>query len=98
MEVNNSTQLTMNIIIHYGEAAELAAAILDVEAPETDEAIEAIESQFMEKYDIDLNVLSEIAERLLPLCAMDKSPLTNTFRKGFVRDNCYIVKIETDEP
>jgi hypothetical protein len=72
------------ICIDYWQSAELAAAVLGLEAPETHKAIKAIEDQFVEKYEIDLNTFSEIAERLLPLCAMDKSPLTDTFRKGFV--------------
>jgi hypothetical protein len=84
--------------IDYWESAELAAAVLGAEAPETDKATEAIENQFVEKYGIDLSTFSEIARRLLPLCAMDKSPLTDTFRKGFVRDGAYIVKITTDAP
>ena len=89
---------TFRAMIDYWESAELAAAVLGVEAPETDKATEAIEDQFVEKYGIDLNTFSEIAERLLPLCAMDKSPLTDTFRRGFVRDGSYIVKITTDAP
>ena len=85
-------------MIDYWESAELAAAVLGVEAPETDKATESIEDQFVEKYGISLNTFSEIAIRLLPLCAMDKSPLTDTFRRGFVRDGAYIVKITTDAP
>ena len=85
-------------MINYWQSAELAAAVLGVEAPKTDKATESIEDQFVEKYGIDLDTFSEIAERLLPLCAMDKSPLTDAFRKGFVRDGAYIVKIATAAP
>jgi hypothetical protein len=81
------------VCIDYWESAELAAAVLGVEAPETDKATEAIEDQFVEKYGVGLDTFAEIAIGLLPLCAMDKSPLTDTFRKGFVRDGAYIVKI-----
>lgn len=82
--------------IDYWEAAELAAAVLGVDAPENDADEVAIEEQFGEKYGIDLITFGDLAEKLVPLCAMDKSPLTDTFRKGFVRDGAYIVKITTD--
>ena len=84
--------------VDYWEAAELAAAVLGVDAPETDADEAAIEEQFGEKYGIDLITFSDLVEKLVPMCAMDKSPLTNTFRKGFVRDGAYIVKITTDTP
>lgn len=85
-------------MINYWESAELAAAVLGIEAPETDADEALIEVQFAEKYGIDLITFSDLAEKLLPLCAMDKSPLTDTFRRGFVRDGAYIVKITTDTP
>lgn len=85
--------MTDSCFIDYWEAAELAAAVLGIEEPCDDKATEATEDQFIEAFGIDLNTFAEIARRLVPLCAMDKSPLTGVCRKGFVRDGAYIVKI-----
>ena len=84
------------VFIDYWESAELAAAALGLENPEDDKAVEHVEDQFMGKYGIDLNTFAEIARKLVPLCAMDKSPLTDTFRRGFVRDGAYIVKTTSE--
>ena len=86
------------VFIDHWESAELAAAVLDLENPEDDKAVEYVENQFMDRYGIDLNTFAELARRLVPLCAMDKSPLTDTFRKGFVRDGVYIVKTTSETP
>ncbi len=80
------------------EAAELAAVVLGVEKPCDDKEIESVEERFFQMFGIDLNDFAEIAMRLVPLCAMDKSPLTDKFRKGFAYDGAYIVKISTDKP
>jgi hypothetical protein len=84
--------------IDYWEAAALAAAVLGVDAPETDADEAAIEEQFGEQYGIDLITFGTLAEKLVPMCAMDKCSLTDAFRKGFVRDGAYIVNITTDTP
>lgn len=84
--------------IDYFDAADLAAAVLDLPEIETDDDIDAIADAFLDKFGIDLDQFAELARRLVPMCAMDKSPLTDTFRKGFVRNGAYIVKITTDTP
>lgn len=84
--------------IDYFDAAELAAAVLDLPEIETDENIDTVADAFFDKFGIDLDQFAELAQRLVPMCAMDKSPLTDTFRRGFVRNGAYIVKITTEQP
>lgn len=81
-----------SVNIDFWESAELAAAILDVDPPEDDEGVEKIEDNFLNRYGTDLETLAKIAEKLVPMCACDKSPLTGVFRRGFVRDGSYVVK------
>lgn len=79
-------------MIDHWESAELAAAVLGVAAPEEDKDIEKIEDAFISKYGVDLDNFASIAEKLVPLCGWDVSPLTGNFRRGFIRDGSYIVK------
>ena len=83
----------MNLVrIDYWESAELAAAILGIDPPDSDKDVEKVEGDFIDKYQVDLDTLAKITEKLVPMCACDKSPLTGSFRRGFFRDGAYIVK------
>ena len=90
--------MTEYCLIDYFDAAELAAAVLDLPEIEADEDIDTVADAFLHKFGMDLEQFAELARRLVPMCAMDKSPLTDTFRRGFVRDGAYIVKITTETP
>jgi hypothetical protein len=47
---------------------------------------------WLDEYGIDIDAFSRLTGRLLPLCASDVSHLTDTVRRGFVKDGAYIVK------
>lgn len=74
------------------EAAELAAAILDMDPPESDAEIGKIEARLFIDMGLDMDDLAKYAEALLPLCASSQSSLTGRFFKGFARNGVYIVK------
>lgn len=76
------------------EAAELAAAILEQEEPETDDEIDAIEAELVDRFGVDLVQFASLAAALLPFCAEGVSPLTGSVYRGFAKDGCFIVKTE----
>ena len=90
--------MTEPCLIDHVDAAELAAAVLDLPEIKTDEDIDTVADAFFDEFGMDLEQFAELARRLVPMCAMDKSPLTDAFRRGFVRNGAYIVKITTEQP
>lgn len=51
-----------------------------------------LEEILYEHYDMNLDQLEMIVERLLPLCSLGKSPLTSNWYQGFAKDNIWIIK------
>lgn len=72
------------------EFEELMAAILEVDDDNWDD----IPDKFFEKYEIDFDNAYQLVQDLLPLCAVGKSPLTDTVYQGFAKDGVFIVKRE----
>lgn len=81
-------------LIEEFEALELAAAMLGQDEPETAEEEEALEEALLERFGVDIEVLTRVAGALLPLCACCRSPLTERSYRGFAKDGCFIVKTE----
>jgi hypothetical protein len=79
----------------YWEVEELAAALLGkTEEYENEELEEDIDSLFYDKFDIQLESLYNLLEKLVPMIESDVSGLTGTRRKGFGQNGCYILKEE----
>ena len=76
------------------EAAELAAAILEQEEPETDDEIDAIEAELVDRFGVDLEQFASLPAALLPFCTKGVSALTGRAHRGFARDDRFIVKTE----
>lgn len=79
----------------YYDTVELAAAVVgyDVESEDGfDEDV--IESELMEKLNVDLEEFGRIAEVLMPMCMVSKSPLTGRVYRGFAKGDYFIVKQE----
>lgn len=53
---------------------------------------EELEDLLHEHLDINMDQLVMIVERLIPLCSIDKSPLTGNWYQGFAKDNMWIIK------
>ena len=86
--------------IDWYEAACLAAAVLGEPEPEDDDSnhTDPIEDKLVDQYGIDLDQFSRLAGKLLPMCSQDVSPLTNRVRRGFTKDEAYIVKTYDLDP
>jgi hypothetical protein len=76
------------------DAACLAACLFGKEEPDTDDQVDQIEEQLMERFNICLGQLSDLIDLLMPFCSVGRSPLTDTIYRGFAKDGCFIVKTE----
>lgn len=65
------------------EVEELACHITGLDYDEIDADTEKIDESLQEEFGCDLNQLTHIIQRLLPLIDVGKSPLTNERYKGF---------------
>lgn len=60
--------------------------------PEDELEEEELEEILYEHFDMNLDQLEMIVERLIPLCAIDKSPLSGNWYQGFAKDDMWIIK------
>ena len=51
-----------------------------------------LEELLYEHCDMNFDQLEMIIERLIPLCAVDNSPLTGNWYQGFAKDYMWIIK------
>ena len=61
---------------------------------EDDLELSELEDLLYQECDMNLDQLELIVERLLPLCQIAKSELTNKVYQGFGKDNMWIIKRE----
>ena len=83
--------------VHDFEAAELFAAMMGKPEPETDKEFEALERECIDNFGIDFFGLSEIAERLLPLCEHANTALSGASARGFAKNGVFICKIYDED-
>ena len=75
---------------------ELACKIADLDYDEIDADTSIIEEKLIDEFGIDLDGFQQIINRLLPLIAIGKSPITKKTYKGFSyeEEHRWLVKIE----
>lgn len=79
--------------LHWTDVEELACATLDID-PDTDPGSDAIERALLDKFDVSFEQFQGLVEALLPLTPIVRTALTGTPCRGFVKDDCFIVKQE----
>jgi hypothetical protein len=79
------------------EAAELYAAMMGRPEPEDDMENDALESECADRFGIDFLQLSDIAERLLPLCEHRELALSGRSARGFAKNGAFICKVYDDD-
>lgn len=84
-------------MIHDFEVVELFAAMMNKPEPETDEEAETLQEQCIAQFGIDFYGLTEIVERLLPLCEHRELALSGKHARGFARDGAFICKVYDED-
>lgn len=105
LEMNLTTHLTarhdgLSILekkMEWFEAEELVVAALGLNDNE-DLDTDAIEVALLDKLQVDLEQFKAVAEVLLPLTLPARTAITGDVFKGFVKDDCFIVKMPISLP
>lgn len=53
-----------------------------------------LEDELFDQYGIDVDCFQALIDRLLPLCRIEKSPLTGKFYQGFGSDTTWLYRQE----
>jgi hypothetical protein len=77
--------------LHYFEVQELAIHICKLPVDAEDDQIE---ETLYDKFDISMDQLHNLAEVLVPLCAVGQSPLTEKWYRGFGNGDMWLAKQE----
>ncbi len=76
------------------DVEELARALLNLSE---DADSSEIETAICEKFDASFEQFHQIVEALVPLTPVVRTALKGTLVRGFIKDDCFIIKAEVEE-